>query len=277
MDTTRSENIPGIDLPTFRQLVMAQQDKRSTRLENKFIERMEDSLIKWKPSVSSHRGTMMAIDGIHPYQLLDDSKNLTNNQSVKSRTDMIHFTALHKVENTSNRSKTSVIQNFINWIYNSDDVTVNENSNILNGIGYTSDDNESFEQDGFSFILPTANASNLTATPILFPRVARLKHVQGSLDHSRQQSMRKPLDGTERALYELYYNNPIPVDYLDATVNSNNNVSLVGANRAACNRAQNNTESQENHTEQNCLVCDNLGIIFPCLQLDTVSNLTNST
>lgn len=277
MDSTRSESVPGIDLPTFRQLVIAQQDKRSTRLENKFVERMEDSLVKWKPSVSSHGGTMMAIDGIHPYQLLPDNQDFRKDQSVKSKTDKIHFTALHKVDKDSTRSKTSIIQNFINWIYDSEEENNFENTNELRDIEENSDDNRSFEQDGCSFILPTANPSNSAVTPILFPRVARLKHVQGSLDHTKQPSIRQPLNGTEKALYELYYNNPIPVNYLDATVTSNNNVDLTDANRDVCNRVQNNTESQDNQTHEICKACNNLGIVFPCLQLETVTNLNNAT
>ena len=277
MDSTRSESVPGIDLPTFRQLVIAQQDKRSTRLENKFIERMEDSLVKWKPSVSSHGGTMMAIDGIHPYQLLPDNHDFKNHQSVKSKTDKIHFTALHKVENTSTRSKTSVIQNFINWVYNSEEANDFGNTNELHDIDVTLDDDRSFGQDGCSFTLPTANLSNSAVTPILFPRVARLKHEQGSFDHTKQSSMRQPLNGTEQALYELYYNNPIPVNYLDATMSSNNNVDITDANRDVCNRAQNNTESQESQSHEDCKTCNNLGIIFPCLQLETVTNLNNAT
>ncbi|SMN19902.1 similar to Saccharomyces cerevisiae YDL186W Putative protein of unknown function [Maudiozyma saulgeensis] len=273
METTRSESVPGIDIPTFRELVIAQQDKRSHRLENKFVERMEESLIRWKPSVSSHRGTIMAIDGTHPYQLLTGDPNGTKRtKNSKLNTEKPHFSFYRVKEDNSIQSKGSVIQNFIRWVYDKD------SNKYLDNNGDGLDDNISFNQDGLSFMLPTSdnNNSDMIATPIIYPRAARLKPQEITGETNQVQYMTHPLGATERALYELYYNNPIPVNYLEATMQTNNENIAIDTNREYCNLVQNNVGSVEKDVFHDCITCNNLTEVFPCLQLRDSSPTANS-
>lgn len=56
------------NVKTVRELVIDTQSKRKARVSSRFVERMEDNLVKWKPPVSSNRGTTLAVEGAHPYQ-----------------------------------------------------------------------------------------------------------------------------------------------------------------------------------------------------------------
>lgn len=57
------------NVSSVRELVIDSQSKRKLRLGNRFVEKMEDNLVKWRPPLSSNRGTVMAIEGKHPYQI----------------------------------------------------------------------------------------------------------------------------------------------------------------------------------------------------------------
>ncbi|CAB4253985.1 similar to Saccharomyces cerevisiae YDL186W Putative protein of unknown function [Maudiozyma barnettii] len=279
MESTRTESVPGVDIPTFRELVIAQQDKRSCRLENKFVERMEESLVRWKPGVSSHRGTLMAIDGVHPYQLLTGDRNNTKRSiTSKLNTEKLHFSSFYKLkDDNSVQSKGSVIQNFIRWVYDIDsnkDIDGNNNNNNNNE---ELEDNLSFDHDGLSFMLTsTGNNSDVTGTPIMYPRAARLKPKQiVGEDTNHLQYMTHPLGATERALYELYYNNPIPVNYLEATMQTNNENIATDTNREHCNLVQ-NRGSVEKDGFHDCISCNTLIEMLPCLQLNNSASLNNT-
>lgn len=64
------------NLKSVRELVIDTQSKRKARVGSKFVERMEDNLVKWKPPLSSNRGTIMAVDGTHPYQKGTDNNGV---------------------------------------------------------------------------------------------------------------------------------------------------------------------------------------------------------
>ncbi|KAL3230151.1 Uncharacterized protein RNJ44_01514 [Nakaseomyces bracarensis] len=67
------------NIKSVRELVIDTQTKRKAKVGNRFVERMEDNLVKWKPPLSSNRGTTMAIEGIHPYQ-----REINENEVVTS-------------------------------------------------------------------------------------------------------------------------------------------------------------------------------------------------
>lgn len=217
--------IPGTNVPTFRELVKAKQTQRSERLHNKFVERMEDNLIKWRPPVTSNQGTVLAINGNHPYQL-----------QINAEEDEI-----------------SVLGSFSQWfIENSNFFARNEGSLSKScwkpankkdsPIEITNAPNsENNNDDNYSFVLPTVTPTS-AVTPIVHPSTEN--HHQVNLEDDSTSTAGPEIatinrqDHKKISLYKLYYNHPIPVNYLDTT----NGVNTIERSQP---QTQNNQTSNE--------------------------------
>lgn len=190
-DLTRQRFLPARTIPTVRELVKARQDERTMPPRSAFVNRMEDSLVRWKPPGSSYRGTTMAIEGTHPYQL-PTAKFLSYNQGG---------------DGTNNGGGSYMRDSFLQWWRGAR--TTREGDN---GFGDT-DSND--EDDEFSLIItePAATARTLSAAPPKTPRATAIA----------EHDIPPPLDDPSQ-LYQSYYSKPIPPDYLSKRQYTLNNL-----------------------------------------------------
>ena len=219
------EYIPGVNAPTFRELVKQNQNKRNVRLENKFIEKMEESLIKWNPAASSHKGTLMAVNGIHPFQLDTTPIRVSSehfNTVSRSTHDQNHIsTRSTKYADTNN----SMIHSFVSWLYNSS--LINEGTQDSPERRSDSNSTEAFEPDGLSFMPSTRDVPYTPVTPVILP----LSENEGSQQingRSNRAELNTRTNRTQQVIYESFYDVPIPVTYLDAPVLASDNAAPPG-------------------------------------------------
>lgn len=264
MTNREQAHVPGVDIPTFRELVIAQQEKRINRLENKFVERMEDSLVKWRPSVSSHKGTIMAIDGIHPYQLQSE----TNTYSNIIRIDKIKQPHPNNLNAGGEpHSRDGIIDNFINWLHHMG--LHNTSETMEQKVKIQLIKNNTFDEDGMSFVLPSVT-DNTTLTPLVLPRSSGYNNRQEN-DYTGELTKGRPTEGVERNLYQFYYDNPIPVNYLDSIRHYNDE------NVENTERGTNNQEMPRSMTSipnNDMSICDSCisSTFFQCFVSETISN-----
>ena len=129
-DLTKQKFLPAKNIPTVRELVKAKQDERVLPPRNEFVSRMEDSLMRWKPPGSSYRGTTMAIEGSHPYQLA--TSKVQQNQP--------------KGEGFGFNGGTYVMDSFVNWWRGPNPA----GENADNTVGGSEDTESNDEDDDFS-------------------------------------------------------------------------------------------------------------------------------
>lgn len=203
--------IPGINAPTFRELVIQNQNKRSMRLENKFVEKMEESLIKWRPAASSHKGTLMAVNGTHPFQLNTDPErdDIQHNNPDDNIERQVGSTATRSTK--YNTADNSIIHNFVSWLYGSS--LINEGNQDSPREQSDSNSTEDFEPDGFSFMPSTRDIPYTPSTPVIAPHDENGDEQQPNLDTLRTVVIPN-IDPSHREMYESFYDVPIPVTYL---------------------------------------------------------------
>lgn len=186
-DLTKQKFLPAKNIPTVRELVKAKQDERILPPRSEFVSRMEDSLMRWKPSGSSYRGTTMAIEGSHPYQL-----------------------ATSKVQDESNQFKggTYVMDSFVNWWKGSNPDGRGQNAKNADNVNEETHVNENDDQDDdFSLNYePDHEESIATGTS---------RTIYGSVIPPKTPKPVTQVDHVpDDTVYQLYYGKPIPPDYL---------------------------------------------------------------
>ncbi|GCF00081.1 hypothetical protein ZYGM_002256 [Zygosaccharomyces mellis] len=185
-DLTKQKFLPAKNIPTVRQLVKAKQDERVFPPRNEFVSRMEDSLIRWKPPGSSYRGTTMAIEGSHPYQLA------TSKSHDRSKGNGLGF-----------NGGTYILDSVVNW-WKGPNPTVCENIDKFSCCGEDRESNDedddfslNYEPDRTGSIATGTTRTVCAAVPPRAPRAVTL------------------VDCTpDNTVYEMYYGKPIPPDYL---------------------------------------------------------------
>ncbi|CAR28506.1 hypothetical protein ZYGR_0S01390 [Zygosaccharomyces rouxii] len=179
-DLTKQNFLPARNIPTVRELVKAKQDERVLPPKNEFVNRMEDSLIRWKPPGSSYRGTTMAIEGSHPYQL-ETSK--LQDQS--------------KGYGYGYGGGTYVMDSFVNWWKGSNVDNAADRGEDTVSNGGDDDFSLNYEPDCAESIATGTARTTYAVIPPKTPRPVTLVE-------------RTPDD----TVYQLYYGKPIPPDYL---------------------------------------------------------------
>ncbi|CCF60735.1 hypothetical protein KAFR_0L01260 [Kazachstania africana CBS 2517] len=124
----RMSNIPGTSIPTIKELLKEVQSKKFFEDDDRFTTKMENNLIKWYPSISSHNGTIMAINNTHPYQLKTPTHFKTWFKTKNSSNDNIVI--LYGNDNESFKLSARLENNSLTPI--AEPVTVTEQENIDN-------------------------------------------------------------------------------------------------------------------------------------------------
>lgn len=185
-DLTKQKFLPARNIPTVRELVKVKQDERFLPPKNEFVSRMEDSLMRWKPPASSYRGTTMAIEGLHPYQL-----------------------PTSKLRDQSRENGSYVMDSFVNWWRGSKSAhepRSNNDKDKRNAGGDDSDSNDRDDQFSLNYdpnyveSSATGTARSRTPYAVIPPRTPRPATL---VDHVPDDTV-----------YQLYYGKPIPPDYL---------------------------------------------------------------
>lgn len=194
-DLSKKRFMPHKNIPTVRELVKAKQEERSEPINNEFLERMEDSLMRWKPPASSHRGTTMAIDGVHPYQLPTAAmKKSSKKVGLRSSSD-----------NAISINNDSVLDSFNQWWRTGKLNMLNKKENNEGG-----DDDDDRDDFSFNFGQEDINAvSGYTETMVRTPYAVPITYPREATVADRESILLN-----EQAIYQQYYNNPVPADYL---------------------------------------------------------------
>lgn len=249
-DSNKYKFIPGTELLTLRELVRKNQNQRSIPIQNRTVSKAETQLMKWNPSVSVHSDVVLALEGHHPYQNLekesdidveDTSKNFIIQQWYSENYDFF-FKDLPKEEHNTNNTNNT-----------------NNNKNTITG------------DNGSSFLLtpiePLANttpfgtlSSSRYDTDIEQNQVNNLK----SNDNVTTIGNKYKGQGFEtinlntfsisksNSLYHLYYQQPVPLNYIDTIYDSQN--------------GPNNTKQQFFDQQPGDIYCqEHNGIFHSCL------------
>lgn len=179
-DLTKQRFLPAKTVPTVRELVKAKQDERTIPPQSSFVNRMEDTLMRWKPPGSSYRGTTMAIEGTHPYQLAT-AKFRTNNYGEGDG---------------AGGGGSYMRDSFAQWWRGVRGDRIGDEQ--------FQDANNDDEDDEFS--LANTQLADTARTP--YATVPKTPQAAVPADHELS-----PL-GEPRDLYQFYYGKPVPPDYL---------------------------------------------------------------
>ncbi|CCK68728.1 uncharacterized protein KNAG_0B02860 [Huiozyma naganishii CBS 8797] len=183
------ESLPGTNIPTIRELVKAKQNQRKEPVTSKFLGRVEDNLIKWNPSISSHNGTIQAVEGIHPFQTA-------------------------KTSQVDNETHSQLPQGSGKWY--------KENSEYLLRQLPSGGFSDVVLPDEDSFVLPTSNPAT-TATPFAIPapdtETAGIEKPKEAYKLKDNNARGKPL---HQDPYSIFYQRPVPVNYIQHEVNIRN-------------------------------------------------------
>lgn len=184
-DLSRKRVLANNNIITVRELVKAKQEERRMPVGNIFVQRMEDTLMRWKPPVSSHQGTTMAVDGNHPFQL----------PTAKMQ-------ARAKEEPCTLQDSVAAYRSINNWWRHRSKVSVGE------AVG-DEEDNFSFDFGNNDFDTTVDLSDTIVRTPYGVPV---------SLPETSRED-RETILLNEQEIYRQYYRNPIPDDYLSMAHN----------------------------------------------------------
>ncbi|CCD22453.1 uncharacterized protein NDAI_0A02960 [Naumovozyma dairenensis CBS 421] len=198
--------LPGKDIPSIRDLVLEKQHRQKNITDtDEFTQRMEDTLIKWRPSASQNRGSSLAVDGAHPFQISTPKFERERN---KAKYDMYLSKRLTNAWDSLN-----------NWLWdtsqtnNSKRKAVPLNTSILNIFPFNTEVSADIENDeDCSFDLEDSTKNLAAGTPIVYPlleapRPAVLRDREIDVTCNQLTSI--------ESTYQQYYNNPIPIHYID--------------------------------------------------------------
>ncbi|QLG73384.1 hypothetical protein HG535_0E04680 [Zygotorulaspora mrakii] len=182
---------------TVRELVKAKQEERKKPVGDMFLQRMEDTLMRWKPPVSSHQGATMAVDGMHPFQLPTAKIPVGDiGGSDSSRQAPTESVAAYNSINRWWRQR----------------IAMRPKSNDRAGAG---DNRGEDEEDDFSFnfgedenIRTNRAMNNVSNSRTPYGVPAHLAFSETSKEE------RETIYRNEQEIYQQYYQNPVPDEYL---------------------------------------------------------------
>lgn len=245
------EIYPGTKLPSIRELVKAKQNQRTHSIRNKSLQRAEDLLMKWQPSINSHKEIIAAVEGDHPYQNLKD-RNENENANANANAN-------------GNRSDSNiVIQQWYNEneeFFRQPEVPRMNSSQQMEQENKTKNNKnkraETQENDNNSFVLTPIEP--LTAvTPFGTVSSSRyntdIRTRQTNNNEERQNNMWESLSLPPRSyhgprvqsIYNLYYEQPIPMNYIDTMCQSPCDIS--GERRYHWDQTFGDFESNDGHS-----------------------------
>lgn len=250
------------EFPTLRNLVKCAQDKRKKPIQDVYIRKAEEQLMKWNPSVSSHKGTILAIEGTHPLQveilnndenfhasMIDRSPRENTTQWYKENSntfeDLIKEGSLRVTHDNINpkTTRSQAIDEIFDNNINEDqfDISTSEhteitlstlehengnlNNNSVSNVGQENDLDLISNNDSFQL---TINAPNTCTTPYgEIVTSGNLDHLGGSnpmlseteeieINGSNNRMNNCRTEPPYKSLYEKYYRQPIPVNYLES-------------------------------------------------------------
>ena len=208
------------NVPSVRELVRMEQARRTTPIGDKFARKMEDNLMRWKPSVSSHNGTVLYVEGNHPYQLPTSEYN----KKSKFKTYPRKFS----ISGATTTNNSNLINNSIQSWWKGEGQIQDCKLQDINNVNFSK--NGSFDL-GFEiememdvdFKKPIEMEENINftsnheSTTILTPYVLPYKSPKlESNKYVKNEINDLGIDDVEqRQLYEEYYGMALPSNYLD--------------------------------------------------------------
>lgn len=233
---------PGENLPSMRELVISRQNRSTRPLQNKFVERMEDHLVKWRPPVSQHRGMSMALHGNHPFQnspLMETNANASDNLGGRNTIAVCDGVA------RGNFKSREVLSSFTHWWKENAKSILHrsepgKDQSVMAFESAEPNDNENVAEDNMSSDLSMniddlnnidENISTSTRTPYAVPYMPEVAAPDNPLNAQQNIISHAPKhnntgQGTSRTInneilvnnecsvYHHYYNKPIPARYL---------------------------------------------------------------
>ncbi|CCC70437.1 hypothetical protein NCAS_0E03670 [Naumovozyma castellii] len=244
MDTFSGEILPGRDIPSVRELVQQRQMKRKRPESNKLVQKMEDSLIKWRVPGSQNKGSAMAIEGNHPYQFATPVK-----KSVKSESDV-----WNSVRHWWKDQKQEVPEE-------SEKIDITRFNETVIGVDA--------EEEEISFMTDESRSgrSNSAKTPIAYPinmnNNTGNRYLVGSTIQKPKKCSFDPGDTLTslQSMYSQYYNYPVPVSYLNITNGMNQlpaQFSYEQQQPIETNNAENQEDNRHGQGKRQWFLCCNL-------------------
>lgn len=243
-NTTVNTSIPGTNIPTIRELVKTKQSKQLVPPKDRVQQRAEDLLMKWQPSASSHKGIISAVEGEHPYQNIGDAIGDSYIERCESNN--------HVMQEWYEENREFLIEDI--------------NNQTLKNHGQYVPEPEGLQDEDSSFVLtPMEPLTTITQ----FGTVTRSSHGEqrsSSLqeifineEHSRnnnhleRRGITLPIDRT-RSCYRIYYQTPIPSNYIDAVYDTGNNTLEQNRYHTLQQPAyQNQTRLSQQEHQSSCL------------------------
>lgn len=261
-------------LPSMRELVKNAQNRRTAPIQDIYIRKAEEQLMKWNPSISSHKGTISAIEGTHPLQvdILNNDENFR--ASTMDRFQRENTTQWYK-ENSNNFEdlikegsvrvtkanlnpetiRSQPIDEIFNQQTGEEEFEISSSAHteltlstlpseheseshplVNNDEG--SNDNPEVISNNDSFQL-TINAPNTCTTPYgEIVHSSNLDYLGGSNPMLLEPQDRQPIKKNNstrvepiyKSLYEQYYRQPVPVNYLESLPNGVSEFTLGSSN-----------------------------------------------
>lgn len=239
------EIYPGTKLPSIRELVKAKQNQRTHSIRNKSLQRAEDLLMKWQPSINSHKEIVAAVEGDHPYQNLKDQNEIGNENANRSDSNIVIQQWYNENEEFFRQSEGHGI-NFAQQI-EPENKTKNKKINR----------EEIQENDNNSFVLTpveplTAVTPFGTVSSSRYNTDIRTRQTNNNEDHQNNlwESLSLPPRSYHgprvQSIYNLYYEQPIPMNYIDTMCQSPCNIS--GERRYHWDQTFGDFESNDGHS-----------------------------
>ncbi|CAL9732251.1 hypothetical protein MOUN0_N05688 [Monosporozyma unispora] len=268
-----TEIFPGTKLLTIRELVKTKQNQRTHPTRKKSVQRAEDQLMKWQPSINSHKEIIAAVEGDHPYQQLQEN----------------HF------ENVNANNSNIVIQHWYNEdeeFFSTEEVApLRGHEKPIQDINHNKKkiESENVQEDIDSFVItPTEPLTCITpfgtvsssrySTHIRTSTQANNNERVDNMDSNNNEEVDnmdsnnnannddhnqdrcEPLSFPQRShnrpesVYRLYYQKPVPMSYIDQMCESPCDISV--RRRDGWDQSYNDFESNESFMD---------GILFGCL------------
>lgn len=235
--------INGREVPSIRELVIEEQKRRTTRIDDEFVERMENNLIRWKPSDSSHHGAILAVNGRHPYQQPTAEEMLSmrvaNLKKNKRRARLNRKKGKTGEERTSvgDTLETKILGIIGKWFTSVEESDNGNNDGTDHGKGSILDPNL-FGNDDESFAPRTRCLENVdTDTETLMAYTASSLSLEENGNQNTSTNGAGPegsaaiASDSDLELYRSYYKHPIPVSYLNSIRGKKNDKPLTKSGR----------------------------------------------